>query len=82
MAPYNAINGSRFKFSLDRSYLPVHGLEGILKGRNVVMAFKNRNGKQVAFHKAFNYLYWPAHMEKMPLYKFYSETKFVNISEA
>jgi hypothetical protein len=82
MAHYNAINGSRFKFSLDRSYLPVHGLEGILKERNVVMTFKNLNGKQVAFHKAFNYLYRPAHMEQMPLYKFYSETKFVNISEA
>jgi hypothetical protein len=82
MAPYNAINGSRFKLSVDRAYLPVHGLEGILKGRNIVMTFKNWNGKQVVFHKAFNYLYRPAHMEQMPLYKFYSETKFVNISEA
>jgi hypothetical protein len=62
-APYSTINGSRFKFSLDRSYLPVHGLEGILKGNNVVMTFKNLYGKQVALHKAFNYLYRPAHME-------------------
>jgi hypothetical protein len=82
MAPYTAINRSRFKFSLNRSYLPVRGLEGILKGRNVVMTFKNLNGKLVAFHKACNYLDRPAHMEQMPLYKFYSETKFVNISEA
>ncbi len=82
MAHYNAINGSRFKFSFDRSYLPVHGLEGILKGTSVVMTFKNLNGKPVAFHKAFNYLYRPAQMEQMPIYKFYSETKFVNISEA
>jgi hypothetical protein len=84
MAHYNAINGSRFKLSLDRSYLPVHhGLEGTLKGTNVVMTFKNLNGKPVVFrHKAFNYLYRPAHMEQMPIYKFYSETKFVNISEA
>jgi hypothetical protein len=28
MAHYNAINGSRFKLSVDRSYLPVHGMEG------------------------------------------------------
>jgi hypothetical protein len=35
----------------------VHGLKGILKGTNVVVAFKNLNGKPVAFHKAFNYLY-------------------------
>ncbi len=82
MAHYNAINGSRFKVSHDCSYLPVHGLEGILKGTNVVMTFKNLNGKQVVFHKAFNYLYRPAHMEQMPIYKFYTETKFVNISEA
>ena len=82
MAHYNAINGSRFKVSHDCSYLPVHGLEGILKGTNVVMTFKNLNGKQVVFHKAFNYLYRPTLMEQMPLYKFYSETKFVNISEA
>jgi hypothetical protein len=82
MAHYKTINGSRFKFSFDPSYLLVHGLEGILKGTNVVMTFKNLNGKPVAFHKAFNYLYWPAHMEQMPIYKFYSETKFVNISEA
>jgi hypothetical protein len=82
MAHYNAFNGSRFKLSFDRSYLPVHGLEGILKGTSVVMTFKNLNGKPVAFHKAFNYLYRPAHMEQMPIYKFYSETKFVNISEA
>jgi hypothetical protein len=82
MAHYNAINGSRFKFSFDRSYLPVHGLEGILKGTSVVMTFKKLNGKSVSFHKAFNYLYRPVHMEQMPIYKFYSETKFVNISEA
>jgi hypothetical protein len=82
MAHYNAINGSRFKFSFDCSYLPVHGLEGILKGTSVVMTLKNLNGKSVAFHKAFNYLYRPAHMEQMPIYKFYSETKVVNISEA
>jgi hypothetical protein len=56
------------------------GWKGILTGRNVVMTFKNPNGKQIAFHKALNCLYRPAHMEQMPLYKFYSETKFVNIS--
>jgi hypothetical protein len=82
MAHYNAINGSRFKFSFDRSYPPPHGLEGILKGTSVVMTFKNLNGKPVGFHKAFNYLYRPTLMEQMPIYKFYSETKFVNISEA
>jgi hypothetical protein len=82
MAHYNAIKGLRFKLSFDRLYLPVHGLEGILKGTNVVMTFKNLNGKPVAFHKASHYLYRPAHMKQMPIYKFYSETKFVNISEA
>ncbi len=47
MAHYNAINGSRFNFSFDCSYLPVHGLEGMLKGTSVVMTFKNLNGNQL-----------------------------------
>ena len=82
MAHYNAINESRFKFSHNYSYLPVHGLEGILKKQNVQMKFRNLNGKQVTFHKAYNYLYRPTQMEDMPLYKYYSDTKFIKMSQA
>ena len=46
------------------------------------MQLQTVNGKQVGFHKAFNYLYRPIEMEHMPLnYKYYSETKFISMSE-
>jgi hypothetical protein len=82
MAHYNAINGSRFRYSHDHSFLPVHGLEGILKGTQISMTIRNLDGKQVVFNKAFNYLYRPTGMEKMSLYTFYGETKYIKISEA
>ena len=82
LAHYNALNESRFTFSHDQSYLPVHGLEGILKEQDVIMRFRKLNGKQVGFHKGFNYLYRPKEMEHMSAYTFYSETEFVNISTA
>jgi hypothetical protein len=41
------------------------------------MGFQNLYGKEIAFHKAYNYLYRP-----LALKEIYSETKYVNISEA
>jgi len=82
MAHWNAINESRFKFSHEVWYLPVHGLEGILKKEKVIMRFRNMNGKQVGFHKALNYLYRPLAMEHMSAHEFYSETEYINISQA
>ena len=82
MAHYNAINGSRFRYSHDHAYLPLFGLEGILKGTHITMQMRNFHGKQVGFHRAFNYLYRPMGMEELPLYAFYEETKFIKISEA
>ena len=82
MAHCNAINGSRFRYSHDHSYLPVHGLEGILKGTQISMTIRNLDGKQVVSNKAFNYLYRPTGMGEMSLYTFYGETKYIKISEA
>jgi hypothetical protein len=82
MAHYNAINESRFSFSHDASYLPVHGLEGIIEKQQVVMRFRNIKGKQVTFHKALNYLYRPLDMEDMYSYKYYSKTEFMNKKQA
>ena len=82
MAHYNAINESRFTYSHESSYLPVHGLEGIIEGQNVIMRFRTKFGKQVGFHKAFNYLYRPPEMAHMHSYKYYSKTKFINMKEA
>jgi len=82
MAHYNAINESRFRYSHTSQYLPVFGLEGIIKEQSVTMRFRNLNGTQVAFHKALNYLYRPKELEHMPSYQFYSETEFVNIKQA
>ncbi len=82
MAHYNAINNSRFRFSHDIAYMPLYGLEGILKGTAIIMQIRNLHGKQVGFNKAFNYLYQPIEMEDMALYIFYCDIKFMNISEA
>ena len=81
MAHYNAMNESRFTFSHDDTYTPVHGLRGILKNENVIMRLRNKNGNIFQHHKAFNYLYRPIEMEHMSVYEFYSETEFVQMSE-
>jgi hypothetical protein len=62
--------------------MPVHALEAILRGSNITMQMRNLNGRQVGFHKAFNYLYRPMEMEEMSLYAYYCETKYIKISEA
>ena len=82
MAHYNAMNESRFSFSHESSYLPVHGLEGILENQAVTMRFRIIRGKQVTFHKAFDYLYRPPEMNYMHCYKYYSETEYMNMKEA
>ena len=82
MAHYNAINESRFTFSHEASYLPVHGLEGILEGQQVIMRFRNIRGKQVTFHKALNFFYRPPELKYMHSYMFYSETEFMNKKQA
>jgi hypothetical protein len=82
MAHYNAMNESRFTFSHDDNYLPVYGLEGILKEQSVIMTFKKVNGKQVGFHRAFNYLYRPLSLSHMSSYTFFSETYIMNIKQA
>ena len=82
MAHFNAINESRFKYSHDISYLPVHGLAGILKKEKVTMRFRYLNGKQVSFHKGVNYLYRPIKMEELPTYEYSLETEFTLISKA
>lgn len=82
MAHYNAINESRFTYSHEDSYLPVHALENLMKDKKIIMRFRFLNGKQVTFHKAHNYLYRPKPMEHMGLYFFYEETEFINIRKA
>jgi hypothetical protein len=82
MAHYNAINESRFTYSHEASYLPVHGLEGIIENQQVSMQFRNIKGKQVTFHKALNYLYRPLELAYMYCYKYYSETEYMNMKEA
>jgi hypothetical protein len=82
MAHYNAINESRFTYSHQSSYLPVHGLEGLMKDEKVIMRFRYLHGKQVTFHKGHNYLYRPLEMENMGLYFFCEQTEFIKISKA
>jgi hypothetical protein len=82
MAHYNAINESRFSFSHDDSYLPVHGLEGIIEKQQVIMRFRNIKGKQITFHKALNYLYRPIELNYMYTYEYYSRTEYMNMKQA
>jgi hypothetical protein len=81
MAHYNAMNESRFSFSHDDTYVPVHGLSGIIRDEQVTMRFRNRNGVIFHHHKAFNYLYRPLNMENMSVYEFYAETEFIQMSD-
>ena len=82
MAHYNAINESRFLFSHDDSYLPVHGLEGIIEKQQVIMRFRNIKGKQITFHKTLNYLYRPIELNDMYTYEYYSRTEYMNMKQA
>jgi hypothetical protein len=81
MAHYNAINESRFTFSHEDAYLPLYGLEGIMKKEKVTMRFQTLKGKQYSFNKAMNYLYRPLAMEHMCPYQYYSETEFIKRSD-
>jgi hypothetical protein len=47
-----------------------------------MMGIQNLHRKQASFHKAFNYLSLPMGMDKMPLYAYYCETKFIKFLEA
>jgi hypothetical protein len=53
-----------------------------LKSTKMIMRFRYLNGKQVAFHKGYNYFYRPLAMEHLGVYFFYEETEFVNIKKA
>ena len=82
MAHHVALEGSRFRFSHDHCWLPAEGVLSVIDGEDMVMRFRNVEGKQIAVHKALNYLYRPLHMEDMCLYKFFQKMAFISRSRA
>ena len=82
MAHYMAKNNSRFMYSHDDFYMPVHGVLQMLTDQSMIMKFRRINGTQVAYHSAMDYLYRPLAMENMPMYQFYRDMEFTSLREA
>ena len=70
MAHYLALEGSRFQYSHDHCYLPVHIMENMLEDKPVLMKFRSVNGRQVPYNHAMAYLHRPKEMEDMCSYEF------------
>lgn len=77
MAHHIALEGSRFRYSHDQAWLPAEGVQSLIDGKDMVMRFRNVGGKQVAVHKAMNYLHRPLAMEHMCLYVFFQTIYFL-----
>ena len=82
MAHYLALNHSRFHYSHDNENVPVHGLESILLGEGTVMTFRHQNGKQIAHHKAMDYLHRPIEFEDMTPITFFSQVERISSKKA
>ena len=82
MAHYLALEGSRFQYSHDHCYLPVHIMENMLEDKPVLMKFRSVNGRQVPYNHAMAYLHRPNEMEDMCSYEFYSRCTTMSRSQA
>ena len=82
MAHYMAKNMSRFLYSHDSCWLPVHGLAKLIKDEKMVMTFRNIGDSQKCFHASMHYAYRPQAMEKMCFYQYYSQIEFMNRATA
>ena len=82
MAHYLALNSSRFLFSHDTCYLPVHSIDNFIKDNNMVMKFQKINGKQVPVHDCMNYIYRAKEFEDTCFYQFFQEMNFISKSMA
>ncbi len=82
MAHFMAKNGSRFKYSHNSCFVSVHAMDSLIKNNAMQMSFRRVDGKQVHFHAVMNYYYRPTGFEHFCLYRFYSEMKFIPMTEA
>ena len=78
MAHYMALHGSRFRYSHDYAFLPVHGIEQLLHDNPMVMKFRSVGGRQVAYHAAMDWWYRPTELDHLSAYEFYSQLESVN----
>jgi hypothetical protein len=80
MAHYIAKNSSRFLYSHGSCFLPVHGMDKILKQESVIMRFHIIDGIKVAVHQAMHYWFRPKEMENLCMYEYYRDVEFVTKS--
>jgi hypothetical protein len=77
-----AKNNSRFMYSHDTAFMPVHGAEKMLANEPMIMRFRNRDGTQVAYHNAMDYLHRPKDFEDLPMYVYYRDMEFTTEKNA
>ena len=65
MAHYLAKTGSRFTFSHDSFFLPVYGMDHMMKDRPMNMHFKDVLGTQVMHHPSMHYYFRSEKLESM-----------------
>ena len=82
MAHYLALHHSRFHYSHDSDYVPVHGIENLLLNMPMVMRFRICEGKQIPVHKAMDYIYRPTQLELMTPITFFSKIECISLSFA
>ena len=77
MAHYLALNSSRFLYSHDTCQLPVHGLDNIIKDRNMELSFRNIGGKQVPYHESMNYYFRSLKLSNICFYEYFRDMEFM-----
>ena len=77
MAHYLTKNSSRFLYSHASCFLPVYGMDKILKQESMVMRFHMIRGKQVTVHQAMHYCFRSPKMEKLCMYEYFRDIEFV-----
>ena len=82
MAHFLALNSSRFLYSHDTCKLPVIGLDSIIKDDNMILSFRNINGKQLPFHESMNYYFRSPKLQHTCLYQFFQDMKFISYTQA
>jgi hypothetical protein len=82
MAHYLALNSSRFLYSHDTCQLPVHGLDNIIKDRNMELSFRNIGGKQVPYHESMNYYFRSLKLSNTCFYEYFRDMEFMSYTTA
>jgi hypothetical protein len=77
MAHYLTKNSSRFLYSHATCFLPVHGMNNILKQESMIMRFHMIHGNKIAVHQAMHYCFRPPQMKDLCMYEYFRDVEFV-----